>query len=209
MPITFDKIFPDGSHLALWDIEEDEDFFLSSLNSNANEQDRLNKFTAKHRRLEWLSVRLLLQTILKKTIRIVYDSYGRPTLPDENIFLSISHSKNMAGIFIHPQKKPGLDIEFISNKVEKVKHKFMSQTELEQLSHENHSNELLLYWCAKECLLKIYGRKDIDFIKHLKIYPFAYTNKGSFKAEIRINEAHSTHTMWHINYNNYFIVFGF
>lgn len=208
MPISFEKKLPDGSQLALWQIEEDEGFFLSELNLVESELDQLNRFKAAHRRLEWLAVRLLLKEMLGKKASIAYDEFGRPELNDHPGFISISHSKQMAGIYFHPEKRPGLDIEIISGKVEKVKHKFLSNEELEQIGEKDYTEKLVLYWCAKECLLKITGRREIDFIKELTIRPFAYTNEGSFYGDIRFGKFQSSHPLYYSRHNKYMVVYA-
>ncbi len=208
MPILYNEKLPDGSQLALWQICEDEDFFQYNLKQHNVNLKPVEKFKARHRRLEWLAVRWLLQVVLNRTVEIEYDKHGRPILKNANVHISISHSRTMAGIYLMHDKPPGLDIELISSKVEKVKHKFMSAKELGQLSLENYKHELLMYWCAKECLLKIYGQKNIDFIEHLKISPFPYSNKGSFRASIEINDFHSEHTLHFLHFGNYVVVYG-
>ncbi|MCF8374677.1 MAG: 4'-phosphopantetheinyl transferase superfamily protein [Bacteroidales bacterium] len=208
MPISFEKKLPDDSRLALWQIEEDEEFFLSELILGQGELDQLNRFKASHRRLEWLAVRLLLKEMLGKKASIAYDDFGRPVLKDHPGFISISHSKQIAGIYFHPDKHPGLDIEIISGKVEKVKHKFLSTEEMEQIGESDNIEKLVLYWCAKECLLKITGHREIDFIKELTIHPFTYTNEGSFYGDIRFGEIQSSHHLKYCRHNNYMVVYA-
>ncbi len=208
MPISLDQKISDNSQLLLWSIEEDEIYFTNRLQLSPNEHQLLEKLTAKHRRLEWLTIRLLIQTVFKKHIEITYNYFGRPILQNQDVNISISHSKNLAGIYIHQNKQVGLDIEFISNKVEKVKHKFMSSEEIKQLKSGYSIKELIIYWCAKECLLKIFGRKDIDFKNDLNIKPFSHQETGVFSAEIRINQRPTLHSFRYFTHNDYMVVFG-
>lgn len=208
MPINFEKKLSDGSHLVLWQIDEEEAFFLSKLSFEKDGLDELNRFKAPHRRLEWLTVRLLLRSMLGESAKIVYDEYGRPALQGCSGYISISHSKKVAGIYFHPEKRPGLDIEIISEKVEKVKHKFLSPEELEKIGEKDYTEKLVLYWCAKECLLKIVGRKDIDFIEQLKIQPFDYSIQEGLSTEINYSNLRSWHTLNYFRHHEYILVYG-
>jgi phosphopantetheinyl transferase len=208
MPISFELKLADNSRLALWEIEEDEGFFIKELSLGQSELDKLNRSKAAHRRLEWLAVRLLLKGMIGKETRIDYDEYGRPVLQGHPGFISISHSKQMAGIYFHPDKRPGLDIEIISGKVEKVKHKYLSIEELEQIGEKDNMEKLVLYWCAKECLLKIAGRREIDFIKDLKIHPFKYKLQGRFYGDIRFGKIQSSHHLYYVRHGNYMLVYA-
>ena len=37
---------------------------------------------------------------------------------------------------------------------------------------------LLLHWSAKEALFKLMGVEEVDFIRHLRIFPFSLSEKG-------------------------------
>ena len=70
------------------------------------------------------------------------------------------------------------------DKVLKIKHKFLSQSELSD-SNDN-VEKLLIYWAAKETLYKIYGLKEVDFIEHLFVKPFTKHNLGTIIGEIKL-----------------------
>ena len=38
---------------------------------------------------------------------------------------------------------------------------------------------LLLHWSAKEALFKLMGVEEVDFIRHLRIFPFSLSEEGS------------------------------
>ena len=41
---------------------------------------------------------------------------------------------------------------------------------------------LLLHWSAKEALFKLMGVEEVDFIRHLRIFPFSLSEEGEFEA---------------------------
>jgi hypothetical protein len=53
------------------------------------------------------------------------------------------------------------------------------------LQKENLPEQLTVYWCAKESLYKLYGKKELAFKENLKIEPFHYSEKGIIKGWIQ------------------------
>ena len=208
MPFSFEKKLDDGGRIAFWEILENESFFLSQLSLSEEEQRQLAGFKAPHRRQEWLAIRMLVKELLSVEVYIGYHENGMPFLHNSDFRISISHSKKMAGVFVHPHRQPGLDIEIISDKVEKVKHKFMSPAELASLGNDHFTEKLLIHWCAKESLLKMVGRKDIDFIQQLKIKSFDFSESGTIEAVILLNYKHSTHLLNYFQLKDYMVVYG-
>ena len=58
----------------------------------------MRRFTAAHRRLEWLAVRVLLYTLSGEEKEIAYHPSGKPYLADDSASLSISHTKGYVGV---------------------------------------------------------------------------------------------------------------
>jgi len=114
------------SKLALWKISEDEEYFSDSLSLSTQEIEQLSLINNKNRRLEWLCTRYLLKQLLNKDIRIHYDAHHKPYLDNNSFNISISHSKSLVGIYLNKEKYLGLDIEEISNKIDKISVKFPS-----------------------------------------------------------------------------------
>ena len=208
MPLYQNKTINDGGQLLLWKITEDEAFFLSQITLSKSEQDQLAQFKAKHRRLEWLAVRLLVKRFVAVDEEIVYNEQGKPSLCQNTTNVSVSHSKAIAGILLHQTKQPGLDIEYVSDRVKKIEHKFLSAYEQEQIKGEHHLEKMMVHWCAKETLLKIVGRKDIDFIHHLRVLPFEYKTEGVFSAEINLPDHHSKHELHYFNTGDFMVAYG-
>ena len=96
-----------------------------------------------------------------------YDAVGAPFIEGEG-FISISHSKNIVGIATCLDFKIGLDIEPISNKIDKIKHKILSIGEVEKLDCSSLV-ELTKVWSGKESLYKISGTKGINFRTQLEL----------------------------------------
>lgn len=156
---------------------------LQSQLSNISLSDsRYQKFTNEVRKQEYLCVRLLLKELLGEEKSITYNPEGKPSLSDNSYQISISHTTNYVAVIIHPTQAVGIDIEKRSNRVLKLKEKFMSSAELKAIDTTQAVEHTLLHWSAKETLFKILPEKEIDFIEHLHIAPFTPNTEGTFLA---------------------------
>jgi 4'-phosphopantetheinyl transferase EntD len=124
------------------------------------ETERFFSFSNLQRKREFVATRLLRHDIFGHQ-HIHYDEIGAPYIKDEG-FISISHSKNIVGIAICKDFKLGLDIESIQSKIEKIKHKFLSDEERNELDC-NSLEVLTMVWTGKESLYKVSGTNGINF----------------------------------------------
>lgn len=158
------KVSPIGL-IGIWRLEEDIPELLRQLPTEYILQaERLRHI---RRKREWLATRVLLQQ-LNVTALIEYDRYGKPYLVGKQQQLSISHSPDFVAIILHPTKTVAIDIEKISDKVGRIKNKFLSVNELAIIPTYDMAT-YTLYWSAKETLFKAYSKGELDFRKHLQI----------------------------------------
>ena len=207
MPLIDLKITT-GSCLALWNTSEPEEVLLKIVKLDHDEFAIFNSFKSKQRRLEYLSVRNILQNVLNIKFKLLYNEYGKPYFESNYIFLSISHSGKMVGVFTGKSNYIGLDIEVISPKILRISDKFINEEEKKLLNAENVINVNVLIWCTKEVITKIYGKKDLEFKSDIDIMPFNVEEKGEIRA--RVNLTHFNHLipLNYFRYNEYYIVYG-
>jgi len=172
MPIIETIKINKHSNLFIWSISETEVELNKLTILNTTERDKYNSFKSESRRKEYLATRAMCQQILGKEVFIENDKHGKPYLINSNFKISISHSKNIAGIIISRYNELSLDIEYLSNRVENIAKKFLSQKELGNISKDKRIIHLYLYWCTKECLIKLYGKKNIHLIDELFVQDF-------------------------------------
>ncbi len=171
MPMVYQQNINPSTRLGVWHIAEPESFFIEQVPVQRN-------ITHPHKRLQHLAGRLLLKELYPNfpygLIRIA--DTRKPFLENEAYHFSISHCGDYAAVIVSSENRVGVDVELISSKVEKVKHKFLSATE-QELLHElvqgnplgHHTKFLTLAWSIKESLFKWYGDGAMDFIEHLQI----------------------------------------
>ena len=185
------KTEENNCQIAIWDMSESLDKLIQS--SKALD---ISKFKTEKRKKEFLSSRLLLNELLPN-IPIAYNTYGAPEVENDN-FISISHSENLAAIIIS-KTKVGLDIEKISEKPLRLSSKFISKDHHNPLSEE----EGTLIWCCKEAIFKWHQKGNLDFIKDIIIQPFLIEERGKIKAEFK----NKLLTLFYTKINSHFLVY--
>jgi len=161
----------DDAFIGTMPIIEDDEFLLEQLDQKEDYLSELEKMS-KSRRQEWLSVRFLLKEILKEEKKILYTPAGKPYLQDDSYHISISHTKGHVAIIADKRNKVAIDIEYISDRVERIQDRFLSEKEKQSLSPTQPFLHLLLHWSAKECLFKLLDEENITFGEQLHIEPF-------------------------------------
>lgn len=126
--------------------------------------------------------------VLGEEARVDYHSTGAPFLACVPLYISISHTKDYVAVIL--DKRPtGIDIEYRSDRILKIRSRFMNPEEEAGIDLEHEVEHLLIHWCAKETLFKIIGQEGVDFQKHLHVNPFPYLSSGTFKGRETRTEA--------------------
>jgi len=174
MPLIFHKYHePSGSVIAVWEHKESESELIEMLDPDMDEVRHISGMKP-FRRQEWLCSRLLIRHLLpEEPYRLFKDALGKPFLENSPYFLSLSHSCGRAAVIIGPGLV-GIDIQRKEDKITRLYPKFISDSERKMLD-ENHLPESChIFWGAKEAMYKAYGKKSLDFRKHMHLYAFKY-----------------------------------
>jgi phosphopantetheinyl transferase len=180
MPVISNTICNDSTQLAVWHIVEEESAFEVPLQRT---------ITHKHKRLQHLAGRQLL-VYLQPSFplhAIAIADTRKPYLPDEAYHFSISHCGDYAAAIVSTQQRVGIDIEIVTEKVHRIKHKFLHPQELRWVNSflpEQQTLLLTLLWSAKEALFKWLGTGEVDFSEMLRVMPFAQHTSGQIQAAI-------------------------
>ena len=201
----YNKIAP-SCELGIWNIYEDEDFFISKLDLSTSEIDYFEKIKGR-RRVEWLAVRYLLHFMSGRKNRgsVIKDEFGKPHLENSEWHISISHTDGKAAVVASP-KLIGIDIQKFVARIDRIAHKFMRPKESECLQEETQLEHLHFFWGAKEALYKAYGRKQLDFKKHLFVDPFSYQEKGTTTAKVIKGDYQKSFDVHFDKIENFFLV---
>jgi len=172
MPVYQIKNISESIKVGVWKIEESENALRELVSDKVLGKSIAPQTNNEIKLKQWLATRCLLSSFFKDA-EIVYDSFGKPSL-DNGWFISISHSNEYVTIIVNKKNDCGIDIEKVSSKVERIKHKFLSENDLKVVKTKE---ELTLYWGAKEALYKCYGKKEVLFIENLFIEGYCLGSK--------------------------------
>ena len=159
MPLSYSSDDSLYTHL-IWHCSEDINFFRSKLNLTNYELEILAKRKNSKKALEFLCSRLLLRLCKLDPNDLSYNEFGAPILKSGK-FVSISHCKNYVTLLLSNQSC-GVDIETKRKQILNIKHKFLNQTDINNISMENIS-DITLIWTLKEAIYKLCQYPGINF----------------------------------------------
>lgn len=206
MGVILREHFNDDVEFGIWEITEDYDTLRSSLALDEADINTVEGFKNHKRKLEWLSVRTLLKTMLGKDAKIVYGPERKPYLHNNEYNISISHSKDFTSILMSKKKRVGLDLEFMTTKILRIADKFLRPEELENIEKDQELYHLYLHWCAKEALYKICDKVDINFVTNLNIEQFKPKEKGIITGGVNNSYMNEKFSLNYFTLKNYSIV---
>jgi 4'-phosphopantetheinyl transferase len=189
MPQILDLEVGGNGRLGVWKMEEDPEELKWKLQWSAEDIKRFKSHNDGERSKHWLYSRVLLREMLHTTkfIELDADEYGKPFLINFSQKLSISHSGDMVAILLSEQNC-GMDIQIMKPNIEKVAHKFISETEWKYITEDNPLQEMYVLWCCKEALYKYYGKKNLAFKEDLFLHPFDWKQEGTTRGHIERKE---------------------
>ncbi len=206
MPIVWSKNLAEKGKIAIWEISESEEELYNMLQLDEKEQQHFQTLSLA-RQKQWLGSRVLLRTLLQteQPIELNIDEHRKPFLNNFPFEISISHANHMAAVIIYEGKKVGIDIEKISERILKIKNKFLSTEELKFISSTNELEQLHVCWGAKESLFKLYGKGSLPFIDGIKINAFEYSKTGQVAASIAIPAYHANFNVQYLKYEDFML----
>jgi len=190
MPLQSVQKLNQNTCLGIWDLNEPVTDLTHQLKNMAPATLVLPAFTSASRQQQWLAARLLVYTLLpnftSEKLLLQSDLLGKPYFEKSNFQVSISHTTSHVAVILSNKFEVGIDIESIQPKVLRVKEKFLTAEELNAAG--DNLLKIIIYWCTKETLYKLYGRKQLLLKEHLGVKPFVLADKGTLDACINTQD---------------------
>lgn len=185
-----------GIQWAVWKMEESLDVLLLLLPGarRAFCEQELNRFVSERRKMEWLSVRVLLYSMLQEDKEIGYSPEGKPYLTDHSFFISISHTKGYVAVILSPIAPVGIDIEQYGHRVKRVYDRFIRPDEQVEPYWGDVTWSMLLHWSAKETIFKSMENADAD-LRKLCLSHFVPQEEGTFQVQEYATEQQQSFTV--------------
>ena len=205
MPLQNLKIVGDGM-VALWRITENEEM-LSNLAGEAACPKEVVHVT---KRLEWLAGRVTIKQLTENmgfSYRgIEKDQFGKPFLTALSYPISLSHSYPYVAAQINTRHPVGIDVEQPHPKLLTIAQRVLNEEELQDAGRNPVKH--CIYWCAKEALYKIYGRRSLIFARHLAVAPFRLHAEGALTGYIRSNEISEEISLHYVVESDFVLVYS-
>lgn len=173
--------------IAIWHITETTDELYALLDTEKYDSQLLG-MKNEVRRAEWLAVRLLVKDLFGPEAEVAYHPTGRPYLKNSTTHISISHTKGFAAVAYHHEAPVGMDIEYLSSRVERIALRFTTRDEASYIDrHDESVRQMyhLINWSAKETLYKLFDSPSMaEFKEVFHIAPYALAECGTMNATV-------------------------
>lgn len=183
MPIFYQQDIDDSTKLGIWRIEEDEEFFLKQVPLQ-------REITHPHKRRQHLAGRFLLKYLFPgfpvKLIKVA--DTRKPFLEDEAYHFSISHCDDYAAAIVSTKDRVGVDVEIPSFKIDRIKNKFLGESEYSILDAQFSITQLTLMWCCKEAVFKWWSYGGVDFSEKIRLQPFELQPSGNLPVQFLLGD---------------------
>ena len=172
--VNIREVYP-GVSLGLWQMDESPeqlfDLYPHLLPYRSSLDD---KYKNDGRKLEFLAIRALMYEMLKTNGAskgllshagdITHNGQGKPLFRGYHV--SISHTKGYAALILSKKSEVAVDIEYMSDRVERIASKFLRKDE-----RADSLDAKLVHWCAKETVFKLFSEEKLMF-EDMRVKPF-------------------------------------
>ena len=172
--VNIREVYP-GVSLGLWQMDESPeqlfDLYPHLLPYRSSLDD---KYKNDGRKLEFLAIRALLYEMLRVNGAskgllshagdFTHNGQGKPLFRGYHV--SISHTKGYAALILSKKSEVAVDIEYMSDRVERIASKFLRKDE-----RADSLDSKLVHWCAKETVFKLFSEENLLF-EEMRVKPF-------------------------------------
>ena len=156
---------------------------VDSLPFGFNEKNRLhsirNEAALRQSLAAWLSLRDLSEFLsLRTPLTVLRTDLGKPYFPEPTFpNFNLSHTQTVSVAVVNTERDVGVDVESlqkirINKDLEKIAHRFFSESEQKLLKNTDTPNDLFLQiWTKKEALAKLTGEGLVSVIGKNSILP--------------------------------------
>lgn len=164
------KIETDAGLLGIGELNKPLEEFLARFHFSDSEKKMFDTFSLEKRKKEFLGARLIAKELLHEKPEIIYNREGCPSIKNNPMNISISHSNELVTVLIS-EKKIGVDVENIYRSIGKVATRFLSEKELKFVKEQKDTNTtMILFWSTKEAVYKCSGLNEIAFNNDIIIH---------------------------------------
>lgn len=200
----------ENSFWAAWKIEEPA---ATLIEQSRLSEDELTEWRAIHhprKQVEWLSSRAALAAILKSLDvppqSMYKDDKGKPFLQSSPYLVSLANSYPYGVAILHRHQAVGIDIERPSDKLQRIRHKFLNEHEMRTV--RDHLPALCVYWAVKEALYKLHGRKQLSLKDNITVHSVHFADTIRADASIIVDSQQALYQLAGTIIDGFFVIYS-
>lgn len=159
----------------VWRLEEDAPQLLALCREAGIPVEDLTDLPVKRQR-EKAAERLLLHRAMGRPVTLCHDEQGAPSVQDEPVNISITHTMEVVALACNDREVIGLDAEQCDRRqVIRVRDKFLNHREQQFISPDDLAAHIVA-WTAKEAVIKAERNSALDWTNGICLETFTVQN---------------------------------
>ena len=206
MGLYLKKKLDNEAEIAVWQITETEEELKELSATPSDEMEEISFIRSESLRKQRLAVRALLNTLFDEKVYLSHHDNGKPYLENNPVNISITHTEKYVAVILHEEENVGIDIESLDRDFSAVEKKALSEDEIDDLEDEKRNEQLAIYWCAKEAVLKLLSRYNVDFAEQIEIERFRPRGEGELEATFTSKNEEDEFDLEYITFDRHVLV---
>lgn len=174
-----------GLQIVVWNLTETLEELTGLTELTSEELTAWEAISVPSKKREFLAGKYVLEkacALLNIAYRgIEKDENGKPHLAGREYEISLTHTEDFIAVAFFRHSAVGIDLEKPREQIFRILPRLYSPEEVAAVNGD--LDTATIYWSAKEALYKLYGKRAVDFRKHLKLFG----NENDLEGLIAIN----------------------
>lgn len=160
-----------GLQIVVWNLTETLEELVEQTPLSDEERECWGEISVPAKKREFLAGKYVLKKacdLLDISYRgMEKDEHGKPHLAGREYEISLSHTEDFIAVVFSRHSAVGIDLEKPREQIFRILPRLYSPEEVAAVN--GNLDTATVYWSAKEALYKLYGKRSVDFRKHLKL----------------------------------------
>lgn len=177
MPLVSVENLDADVQLGLWKMDG-TDSSSGILSDNPSLRSAVLSCASRKRRAEIVAVHSLLHAMTSdRSLFIGHTPVGSPFITGSDMRVSVSHTDGCAALMLSHKKNVAVDIEYVSDRVERIAGRFMRDDETATCTLSR-----LIHWCVKETVYKYFSGQNLGY-HDIRLHAFRLSREGCVIAD--------------------------
>ena len=172
MALYLKKELENEAVIGVWQITESEEELKALSATPTDEMEEIS----------FIQSESLLNELFEEKVYLSHHDNGKPYIENSAVNISITHTAKYVAVILHDEEDVGIDIESLDRDFSAVEAKALSEEERDDLDDDRKSEQLAIYWCAKEAIFKRVSVYNVDFAEQIEVERFRPRGEGELEA---------------------------